>query len=581
MGGREGVVDHATQYADEVIAGTIVAGQLVRLACERHRRDLEQGPARGLTFHAELAERAVGFIECLRHYEGVHAGKPFKLSLFQKFIVGSLFGWYTTVPAETDEVYNAAGLFRRFRTGYIEIAKGNGKTPLAAAIGLYGLAADGEMGAEVYSAATGRDQAKICFRDAMELAGASKALRQRLVIGENNIAYPAAASYFRPVSSEGRGLDGKRPHIAIIDELHEHPSPIVVNKMKAGTKGRTRPLILEITNSGYDKSTVCWEHHDYSVKVLQGVIANDAWFAFVAALDEEDEPFEDEACWPKANPNLGVSVTAQYLRTQVREASEIPSQRSLVLRLNFCRWTEASENWGDLSKWELCAEPAKPGVAPTEHYAALEASLAGRRCYGGIDLASVSDICAKALVFPPEAEGERWKALLRFWLPEQTIARRVQKARLPYDQWTREGWIRATTGNVTDYAFIKRDVLADKAKFDLREVAIDRWNATHLTNELQDEGVLMVLFGQGFASMSAPMKELERLYTSAQLEHGANPVLRWMFSNVVSKTDPAGNIKPDRAASTEKIDGIVALIMALGRAMAHPNQGAPTEVLFA
>jgi phage terminase large subunit-like protein len=330
--------------------------------------------------------------------------------------------------------------------------------------------------------------------------------------------------------------------------------------MKAGTKGRTRPLILEITNSGYDKATVCWEHHDYSVKVLQGVLANDAWFAFIAALDEEDEPFDDEACWPKANPNLGISITAQYLRTQVREAEEIPSQRSLVLRLNFCRWTEASQNWGDLAKWDLCNGPV------------AEEELKGRTCYGGVDLASVSDITAGALVFPPVAEGERWKLLTRFWLPEETIARRVQKARLPYDQWAREGWIRATPGNVTDYAFIKRQVLDDRAKFDLKEVAIDRWNATHITNELLDEGVVMVLFGQGFASMSAPMKELERLYTSLQIAHGANPVLRWMFSNVVSKSDPAGNIKPDRAASTEKIDGIVALIMALGRAMAAHNQ---------
>jgi phage terminase large subunit-like protein len=206
-----------------VVDEQIVTGPYVRLACERHLRDLEEGPARGLSWHPEFAERAIGFIECLRHYEGVHAGNPFKLSPFQKFIVGSLFGWYTTVPVEGDAAY--AGLFRRFRTAYVEIAKGNGKTPLAAAIGLYGLVADGEMGAEVYSAATGRDQAKICFRDAVELAKNSVALRKRLVIGEANIAYPQSASFFRSVSSEGRGLDGKRPHMVIVDELHEHPTP--------------------------------------------------------------------------------------------------------------------------------------------------------------------------------------------------------------------------------------------------------------------------------------------------------------------------------------------------------------------
>lgn len=559
MGGRDSVqVDSATAYAEDVVAGRIIAGELVRLACERHLRDLKEGAARGLTWHPERGEHAIGFIECLRHYQGVDAGNRFLLSPFQRFIVGVLFGWY----AED-------GAFRRFRVGYVEIAKGNGKTPLAAAIGLYGLTADGESGAEVYSAAVSRDQAKICFRDAFQFVASSPALSKRLVCGENNLAYAATASFFRPVSSEGRGLDGKRPHIVVVDELHEHPSSIVVDKMRAGTKGRTRTLILEITNSGYNTESVCFEHHDYSVKVLKGVIQNDAWFAYVAALDEEDEPFEDETCWPKANPNLGVSVTVQYLREQVREAKDIPSKRSLVLRLNFCRWTSASENWGDIDKWDLCAGQVD------------EEKLKGRRCYGAIDLASRSDICAEALFFPPAEEGERWKVLMRFWLPEAAVKRRVEKARLPYDQWVREGWLRTTPGDVTDYAFIKKQVLDDAQSFDLVRMAIDRWNATQLCNELQDEGIVMVLFGQGFASMSAPMKELEAKYLSGLLDHGANPVLRWMFSNVVAKQDPAGNIKPDRAASTEKIDGIVALVMAEGMAaMDQGTSNAPTEVTF-
>ncbi len=536
------LVDEATEYARAVIAGEIVAGPLVRLACQRHLNDLDHGAARGLVWNPDLAAHAVGFIERLRHYQGVYAGRRFLLSPFQKFVIGSLFGWY-------------AGEQRRFRVAYVEIGKGNGKTPLAAGIALYMLVADGEAGAEVYSAATSRDQAAICFNDAKEFARACPPLLNRLSVGHSNIAYLEKSSFFRPVSAEGRGLDGKRPHGVIVDELHEHPTAAVVEKMRAGTKGRTRALIFEITNSGYDQETVCWEHHDYSVKVLQGVLENDTWFAFIASLDKDDDPFEDETCWPKANPNLGVSVTYEYLREQVREARDIPSKRSLVLRLNFCRWTEASENWVELDHWDQCTDPVD------------EAGLVGRDCYGGLDLASVSDFTACVYVFPPVADGERWKMLLRLWLPEAAVKKLRDKQRLPIDEWVSAGLVRVTPGNVTDYAFIRHALAEDRQRFNLRELAVDRWNSTQLVNELQDDGVSVVEFGQGFQSMSTPCKEIERLYMSHQLAHGGHRVLRWMASNVVATKDPAGNIKFDRSRSTNKIDGMVALAMAMGRAV--------------
>jgi phage terminase large subunit-like protein len=540
------IVDSATDYALRVANGDVVAGPWVRLAARRHLQDLERGHERGLVWCPERGEHAITFIQCLRHYQGASAGKLFLLSDWQRFVVGSLFGWYT-----------AEG-HRRFRIAYVEIGKGNGKTPLAAAIALYGLVADGEAGAEVYSAATSRDQAGICFNDAKQFVLSCPPLLNRLQVAGNNIAFLATSSFMRTVSAEGRGLDGKRPHIVVVDEFHEHPTAVVVEKMRAGTKGRTRALILEITNSGYDQTTVCFEHHDYSIKVLQGVIENDSWFAYVAALDKGEDPFSDEACWIKANPNLGVSLTLQYLREQVMEARDLPSKRNLVLRLNFCRWTEASEGWTDLDHWDQCNRPV------------ATSALRGRRCYGGLDLASVSDFTALAWIFPPAdgADAGIWDLVLRLYLPEAAVVKLREKKRLPVDQWIKEGLITVTPGNVTDYGFVKADVARDREQFDVQEIAFDRFNSSQLVTDLQDDGVTMVGFGQGFGSMSAPIKELERLYMSHRLAHGGHKVLRWMASSVVATRDPADNVKFDRAKSTQKIDGMVATAMALGRAIA-------------
>lgn len=335
------------QYAVDVTEGRVVANHWVRLACKRHLEDLILGPSRGLFFDHEAAKRATEFFPMfLRFYEGSFDGKPFTLLPFQQFIVGSLFGWKT------------ADGFRRFRTAYVEMGKGGGKSPLAAGIGLYGLVADGESGAEIYSAATTRDQAGILFRDAKAFAAGSPALLRRLTVDKGNIAYTAKNSYFRPVSSEHRALDGKRPHIALIDEIHEHPSAMVVDKMRAGTKGRTQALIFEITNAGYDRHSVCYQHHEYSEKVLECVIENDAWFGYMAGLDvcescaaggrsipvddcPDCDSWKDESKWIKANPGLDIIIPRKYLREQVAEASEMPSKENIVKRLNFCVWCVA------------------------------------------------------------------------------------------------------------------------------------------------------------------------------------------------------------------------------------------------
>jgi phage terminase large subunit-like protein len=552
--------DPATTYAREVVKGKIVAGKWVRFACERHLRDLVEGPKRGLAWRPELAEHVFGFFRALRLADGEHAGRRFELGPWQKFIVGSLFGWL-----------GAEG-YRRFRTAYTEIGKGSGKTPLAAGLGLYMALGECRQGAECYSAAVGRDQAGIMFRDASRFRNASPAMVNASVEHAANISFPALSSFFRPISSEGRGLDGKRVFFAGVDELHEHPSSVVLDKMRAGTKGWPDALIFMITNSGYDRHSVCYQQHEYSLKVLEGVIENDAHFAYVCALDEEDRKVDprtnlerwmtDEKCWVKANPNLGVSIQPRYLRELVAEAREMPSKWNIVARLNFCVWTEQATRWLPMEKWDACSAPAE-----------IEA-LRGRECFGGLDLASKEDIAALVWLFPPVEAGERWKVLARFWIPGDRIAERVKRARVPYDVWSKQGLIEPTDGNITDYEVIRHRILEDCERFRVREIAVDRWNATQLVTQLMEEGLNVSLFGQGYASMSAPAKELERLVAGELLAHGGNPVLRWMASNCAVSIDAAGNIKPDRSKATEKIDGIVALVMALGRAIVpHEPEG--------
>lgn len=540
-------MDRTTAYATEVVAGRIVAGPWVRLACERHLRDLEHGAERGLTFDVQLAARAIAFIECLTLADGEHAGQPFKLQPWQAFIVGSLFGWLSSDG------------YRRFRTAYVEIGKGNGKTPLGAAIAMYLAIADGEAGAEVYTAAVSRDQAGIAFRDVKRFAEASPALAARLKVDAHNVAYHATGSYIRPVSSEGRGLDGKRVHGCLIDEIHEHQTSVVVDKMRAGTKGRRQAMIVEITNSGYDRHSVCYAHHEFSTRVLQQVVDNDSWFAFVCALDEGDDWLTDPSCWVKTNPNLGVSITEKYLQEQVAEARDIPSKRNIVARLLFCVWTEQSSVWVPIEHWDK-------GAVPLD-------LVQGRECYGGLDLASTADIAAHVLVFPPASPGERWQVLPRLFCPAEGILTRARRDGVPYDQWRDQGFLIATEGNQIDYAFIRSSIHLDAEQYRIKSIAFDRWNSSQLVQELLADGFNMLGFGQGFASMAAPVRELQRLIMSEQIAHAGHPVLRWMMSNIAALQDPAGNQKFDKSKSGDKIDGAVALAMALGIAIADEVKG--------
>lgn len=575
------IIHSVTQYAKDVIKGKILANKWIRLACARHLQDLKTGKKLGLYFDESAADHIIEFFpEFLAFYEGAFDGQPFYLTPSQQFIVGSLFGWKRKADG-----------FRRFRTAYIEMAKGNGKSPLGAGIGLYCLIFDDEPGAEIYAAATTKDQAGVSFRDARLYAEGSEDLKQEgLDVGQYNIAFLAGNSFFRPVSSEHRGLDGKKPHYCLIDEIHEHPNDMVVRKMSAGTKTRRQSLIFEITNSGYDRKSICYQHHEYSEKILEGIIQDDSWFAFMSGLDvcekcavagktipqdgcQDCDDWRDPNTWEKANPNLHYlgDPFLDYLRRQVEAAKAMPSQENLVKRLNFCIWVESITKWIPTDKWNACG------------FDVSRETLKGRICYGGLDLSSNTDLTAWLLLFPPESDGDRYEILCRYFLPEDNMTERVMRDKVPYDVWVREGYITLTPGNIIDYDFILAQIERDMTDYQIKELAFDRWGSAKITTDLQGLGFtldgrdnILVQFGQGYASMSAPTKEAEKMVLAGELAHGNNPVLTWNISNVAIRLDPAGNKKPDKEKSTERIDGAVVLIMAIGRAMLHQE---PKSVL--
>lgn len=532
----------AMEYAAGVMSGEIVACTWVRLAVERHLRDLETASERGLYFDEAAAWHIIDFFQFIHHLKGEWAGHPIELEPWQQFGLWVAFGWM-----------RADGT-RRFRFFYLEVARKNGKTTEAAGIGLYLAFADGEMGADVYACATKKEQAKICHGAAANMVKLSPYLADRLEVLTNNISDPQTLSKFEPLGRDSDSTDGLNVHASVMDELHAWKTRDLWDVIETATGSRTQPMIAAITTAGYNRHSICWEKHEYLCKILSQVINDDDFFGMIYTLDDDDD-IEDEANWIKANPNLGVSVKIDDLRGAIKRAKESPAALNSVLRLRLNKWTQSETRWLDLDRWQACGS-------------AVEASsLRGRRCYGGLDLSSSIDITAWILVFPPVEKDEPYKVLCRFFVPEDNMRERSRKDRVPYEVWCREGFITSTPGNVIDYAWIIAQIERDAKEFDLQEIAFDRWGATLIYQQLSDLGMQVVEFGQGFASMSPPAKELEKLVLSRKISHGGNPVLTWMADNVVAVQDPAGNIKPDKGRSTEKIDGIVALIMGLDRAL--------------
>lgn len=534
-----------TTYAEDVTSGRVLVGKLVRLAAERHLRDIEHGHERGLWFDDDAADRAIAFFGFLRHSKGEWAGQPFVLEPWQEFVVGSLFGW------------KRADGTRRFRRAYLSVARKNGKTQLAAGIGLYLAFFDNEPGAEVYCAATKRDQAKICWSEAKRMVERTPQLKRTIQALAHNLHRLDFAQKLEPLSSDYNSLDGLNPHAAIIDEYHAHPNGNLADVLESGTGARRQPLMLYTTTAGIDNESACRDLDQDCQRVLEGLADDDSLFAYIARIDSDDS-WDDPDVWPKANPNLGVSVKVEQLEEHCARAQRMPREQNEFRRKRCNEWTEAAERWLNLSDWDACGGATEPQP--------------GQTCILGVDLSSTQDITACIALFPPDDPDGYWDVLCHFWLPAENIETKSNEDRAPYQTWVDAGLIEPTEGNIVDYGRVFDYIEDFSLRFQVNEIAYDPWNATGLATKLQQSGATIVPIRQGYASMSEPSKFLESLLVSAKMRHGGNPVLRFMAANVTVMSGANGSIrpiKPDRGGRGARVDGIVALIMAIGRAMVH------------
>jgi len=502
----------------------------------------------GYYFDETAAENAVLFFEkFLVHVKGEWAGQPFKLTAWEREeIIRPGFGWKR--PDGT----------RQYRMIYVEVPRKNGKSTLAAGVALYLLVADQEPGAEIYSAANDQSQASIVFDIAKRMARAKPALKKRLQVYRYAITAEHLGASYKVLSSKAQTKDGLNAHGVIFDELHKQPNRELWDVLTTAGGTRRQPMVFVITTAGFDKHSICREQHDYALKVRAGIINDPDYLPIICAADKDDD-ITDEKVWTKANPNLGITIKRDYLARQVARAAESPAYENTVKRLHFNIWTEQDVRWLSMQKWDACARAVR------------EPELLGRPCYAGLDLGSVSDLTSLVLLFPDD-DGP-WPVLPFFWLPADSVTPRVRSASVPYDVWVRDKLIRTTPGSAMDYDRVRRDINGIADKFRVVELAIDRlFQGDQLSMQLMGDGFEVVSFGQGFYSMAAPTKRLEEFVLTKHLAHGGHPVLRWMASNVSVELDAAGNMKPSKKKSDEKIDGIVALIMALGRAMLEPAE---------
>lgn len=501
-------------------------------------------------YDKKKADRAVTFIENLCHTKGKWAGTPFWLLPWQEQLIRDIFG---IVKPDGN---------RQFRTAFVEICKKVGKSELAAAVALYLLYADNEPSAEVYGAAADRQQASIVFDVAKQMVEMSPALmkRSKLMGATKRIVNYSNAGYYQVLSAEVGGKHGFSVSGLVFDEIHTQPNRQLYDVLTKGSSdARQNPLHFIITTAGNDRHSIAYELHTKAVDILEGRRVDPTFYPVVYGL-KDDEDWEDEANWYKVNPSLGYTVDIERLRDAYREAKQNPADEVTFKWLRCNMWVSSTVAWIPDAIYMRGNEPIDMDA------------LAGRDCYAGLDLSSTGDITALVLIFPPRDEDEKYVLLPYFWIPEETIPRRVKANSVPYDIWEKQGYIMSTEGNVIHYDFIEKFIMDLSEKYHILEIAVDRWNATHVIQNLEDNGLTMVPFGQGFASMSAPTKEFYRLLMEGKIIHGGHPVMRWMAGNVVVDTDPAGNIKVTKAKSKEKIDGIVAAIMALDRAVRHEGE---------
>lgn len=583
--------DPVTAYARAVQSGLIMAGPYVRLACQRHMDMLaSQGPI--WRWDPDLAQLWIDFFPDVLTVEEAGETVPFYLLDWQVFVVGSLSGWRDAVTG-----------YRLFTRAYVEGGKGCGKSPLAAGIGLLMQVADNEVKAEVYSAAAKKDQAHILFQDAVSMKKNSPILNSRLVESGKTpvwqLTHRKSGSIFKPQSAD-RAKSGLRSHCVLIDELHEHKDRYTIDMSIASFKGRRQPLLFVITNSGFDRNSICWEWHEDGVAVLEGDRQNDRFFVYIMALDPEDDPLEDESCWPKTNPGLGITVTMQYLRDQVRDARQVPGRENVVRRLNFCEWTDADIGWMTRQAWvanedENLVTFTKPDSRLLGGGRAIAEDFTEAELYMGLDLSYQFDLTALAFAFP---EGDNLVCWIEYFKPLDTLVEAEKKDRVPYRKWIREGWITAIPGKIVRYEHLARRMAEVRQQFDLRRAAYDNYAHKALRDKMIEGGVDVpwIEHPQGFRRggvlrdhlnqpipnpadprggplenplwMPESVKALEARVIENRIIVQASPVTRWQVSSVAVRDDPAGtgNRVFDKKKAVGRIDGIVSLAQAVGAA---------------
>lgn len=500
-------------------------------------------------YNKDLADYAVNFIECLSHTKGTWAGKPFKLLPWQEQIIRDLFG-----------IVKKDG-YRQFNTAYIEIPKKMGKSELAAAVALLLCCGDFEERAEVYGCAADRQQASIVFEVAADMVRMCPALNKRVKIlaSQKRIVYLPTNSFYQVLSAEAYSKHGFNIHGVVFDELHTQPNRKLFDVMTKGSgDARTQPLYFLITTAGTDTNSICYETHQKAKDILEGRKVDPTFYPVIYGADESDD-WTDPLTWKKANPSLGVTVPIEKVKMACESAKQNPGEENAFRQLRLNQWVKQAVRWMPMEKWDACS------------FVVNEEELEGRVCYGGLDLSSTTDLTAFVLVFPPVDEDDKYVILPYFWLPEDTISIRVRRDHVPYDIWERQEKIGTTEGNVVHYAHIEKFIERLGEKFNIKEIAFDRWGAVQMVQNLEAMGFTVVPFGQGFKDMSPPTKELMKLTLEQKIAHGGHPVLRWNMDNIFIRTDPAGNIKADKEKSTEKIDGAIATIMALDRAIRCGN----------
>ena len=500
-------------------------------------------------YDKSAADYAVAFIENLCHTKGTWAGKPFELIDWQEQIIRDLFG--TLKPNG----------YRQFNTAYIEIPKKQGKSELAAAVALLLTCGDGEERAEVYGCAADRQQAAIVFDVAADMVRMCPALSKRVKIlaSQKRLIYTPTNSFYQVLSAEAYSKHGFNIHGVVFDELHTQPNRKLFDVMTKGSgDARMQPLYFLITTAGTDTHSICYETHQKAKDIIEGRKIDPTFYPVIYGADESDD-WTDPKVWKKANPSLDITVGIDKVKAACDSAKQNPGEENAFRQLRLNQWVKQAVRWMPMEKWDKCA------------FSVDEDELEGRVCYGGLDLSSTTDITAFVLVFPPLDEDDKYIILPYFWIPEDNLTLRVNRDHVPYDVWERQGYLQTTEGNVVHYGFIEKFIEKLGERFNIREIAFDRWGAVQMVQNLESMGFTVVPFGQGFKDMSPPTKELMKLVLEQKIAHGGHPVLRWNMDNIYIRTDPAGNIKADKEKSTEKIDGAVATIMALDRAIRCGN----------